>query len=54
MNILEEKGVLYYLLMGILAALCLLEIKNRRYHFWWWAYIGGGSYLLFDLFAMGG
>ena len=28
MNILEEKGVLYYLLMGILAALCLLGMTT--------------------------
>lgn len=54
---LESKGVLYYLFMGILAALCIWGIrtflKNRHNNFWWrWIYIFCGGYLLFDLFAI--
>lgn len=53
----ESKGILYYLLMGILAALCIWGIrtflKNRHNNFWWrWIYIFCGGYLLFDLFAI--
>lgn len=53
----EEKGILYYLIMGILAALCILGIrtflKNLRHNYWWrWVYVLGGGYLLFDLFAI--
>lgn len=56
-NIMNEKGLLYYTLMGILAVLCILGIatfiKNFRHNYWWrWIYIFGGSYLLFDLFAI--
>lgn len=53
----NEKGVFYYTLMGILAILCILGIvtfiKNRNSNYWWrWIYILGGSYVLFDLFAI--
>lgn len=53
----ESKGILYYLLMGILTALCIWGIrtflKNRHNNFWWrWIYIFCGGYLLFDLFAI--
>ena len=54
---LEKKGVLYFSLMGILAALCVLGIvtfvRNRKNNYWWrWIYLMGGAYLLFDLFAI--
>ena len=56
-NIMEEKGLLYFLLMGILSVFCILGIvvffKNLGQNFWWrWIYLFGGSYLLFDLFAI--
>lgn len=43
--------------MGILAFLCVCGIvtfcKNIRNNYWWrWIYIFGGSYVLFDLFAI--
>lgn len=54
---LESKGALYYFLMVILLALCVLGVgtffKNRRTNYWWrWVYLLGGGYLLFDLFAI--
>lgn len=57
MELLENKGVFYFGLMGILAALCILGVttfvKNRNENYWWrWIYLLGGSYLLFDLFAI--
>ena len=57
LGILTHKGCFYYLLMGILAILCILGIKtffnNLHNNFWWrWIYLLGGSYLLFDLFAI--
>ena len=56
-NTMEEKGLLYFLLMGILSIFCILGIvvffKNLGQNFWWrWIYLFGGSYLLFDLFAI--
>ena len=56
-GILEDKGLLYFLLMGILAILCVLGIitffKNLYHNYWWrWIYIFGGGYVLFDLFAI--
>lgn len=56
-DILENKGVAYFVIMGLLAVLCILGmitfIKNRKNNYWWrWIYFGGGSYLLFDLFAI--
>lgn len=57
LGIMENRGVLYYVLMGVLAGLCICGIvtflKNLRNNFWWrWIYIFGGGYLLFDLFAI--
>lgn len=57
LGVMNEKGVFYFGLMGVLAALCLLGIgvfwKNRRNNFWWrWIYLFGGGYLLFDLLAI--
>lgn len=56
-GVMLSRGVVYYLLMGILAGLCVLGIvtfvKNWRCNFWWrWIYIFGGGYLLFDLLAI--
>ncbi|WP_304966426.1 hypothetical protein, partial [Paramuribaculum intestinale] len=56
-SILERKGVLYYFLMVVLLALCVLGVgvffKNRHKNYWWrWIYLFGGSYLLFDLLAI--
>lgn len=56
-GIMTNKGILYYLMMGVLAALCILGIrtflKNIHHNYWWrWIYVLGGSYLLFDLFAI--
>ena len=56
-GILENKGVFYFVLMGILAFLCIYGIvifcKNIKNNYWWrWIYIFGGGYLLFDLFAI--
>ena len=57
MGILENKGVPYYATMGVLALLCVagivVFIRERKHNYWWrWIYIGGGSYVLFDLFAI--
>ncbi len=57
LGILNEKGWLYFALMGLLAILCILGIvtffTNRGYNFWWrWVYLFGGAYVLFDLFAI--
>ena len=56
-GIMQNKGILYFLLMGILAALCITGIcafiKNKSQNYWWrWIYLFGGCYLLFDLFAI--
>jgi hypothetical protein len=56
-RIMEEKGIFYYSLMGILAILCIWGIitffKNVHHNYWWrWIYLLGGSYVLFDLFAV--
>lgn len=56
-GILEIRNAFYYVLMIILAMLCLLGIisffKNIYHNYWWrWIYVAGGSYLLFDLFAI--
>lgn len=53
----ESKGLFYFVLMGILAVLCVLGIgtflKNLHHNYWWrWIYLLGGAYLLFDLFAI--
>lgn len=56
-GIMENKGVFYFVLMGILVALCVLGIvtflKNLHQNYWWrWIYLFGGAYVLFDLFAI--
>lgn len=56
-SVLENKGIIYFALMGILAVLCVVGmitfVKNRRNNGWWrWIYLFGGAYLLFDLFAI--
>jgi len=57
LGILESKGVFYFVLMGILAFLCICGIvifcRNIKNNYWWrWIYLFGGGYLLFDLFAI--
>lgn len=57
MNVMESKGIFYFFLMGILAALCVMGIvtffRNLHHNAWWrWIYLCGGGYLLFDLFAI--
>lgn len=56
-DVLEKKGLFYFVLMGILLVLCGLGIitfiRNRHNNYWWrWIYLLGGAYLLFDLFAI--
>lgn len=56
-HVMEQKGLFYFGLMGILAALCVLGIftffKNLHQNYWWrYIYLFGGGYLLFDLFAI--
>ena len=56
-GVLEDKGLFYFVLMGILAILCILGIitfaQNRHSSYWWrWIYLFGGVYVLFDLFAI--
>ena len=57
MGIMEKKGVSYFLIMGILAGLCILGIitfirERKTNYLWRWIYIFGGIYVLFDLFAI--
>ena len=57
LGILENKGILYFLIMGILAGLCILGmiifVRERKSNYvWQWIYFFGGVYLLFDLFAI--
>lgn len=56
-NVMESRGLFYFVLMGILSEFCVLGIitffKNLRCNYWWrWIYLCGGGYLLFDLFAI--
>ena len=56
-GIMQQKGVFYFVLMGVLAILSVCGVvaffKNRKNNYWWrWIYFFGGSYLLFDLFAI--
>lgn len=57
MGLMEDKGASYFFLMGALMILCLLGIVTffhefKRNYWWRWIYLFGGSYLLFDLFAI--
>ena len=57
LGILENRGVFYFMLMGLLAILCIAGVitffRNRSSNYWWrWIYLFGGSYVLFDLFAI--
>lgn len=57
LGVLENKGMFYYVLMAVLAILCVLGIitffKNQHNNYWWrWIYVFGGIYVLFDLFAI--
>lgn len=57
LGLMYGKGIAYYLLMGCMAALCIMGmivfIVNRgRNYRWRWVYVIGGGYVLFDLFAI--
>lgn len=57
LGILETKGPLYFILMGVLAGLCIIGIavfirERKHNYFWRWIYVCGGIFLLFDLFAI--
>ena len=57
MGIYEEKGITYFVLMGLLAGLCILGIvtfirERKANYLWRWIYVFGGIYVLFDLFAI--
>ena len=57
MGIYEKKGVTYFILMGLLASLCILGIvtfirERKANYLWRWIYVFGGAYVLFDLFAI--
>ena len=57
MGIMENKGLSYFLIMGILAGLCILGIimfirEWKANYIWRWIYLFGGAYVLFDLFAI--
>ena len=57
LDILNNKGIFYFALMGVLAVLCIAGIVvfmgNRHKNYWWrWIYIFGGGYVIFDLFAI--
>ena len=57
MGIYEEKGVTYFILMGLLVGLCILGIvtfirERKANYLWRWIYVFGGAYVLFDLFAI--
>ena len=56
-GVMESKGIMYFVVMILLASLCIVGIitfgKNKGKNYWWrWIYIFGGSYVLFDLFAI--
>lgn len=56
-EILNNRGVPYYSIMGVLFFLCILGIitffKNLHNNYWWrYIYLFGGAYVLFDLFAI--
>ena len=57
MGIMDDKGWPYFLIMGILAGLCVLGIvtfirERKANYLWRWIYFFGGGYVLFDLFAI--
>ena len=57
LGVLTERGVFYWTLMAVLGGMCLwalaLFFRCFRERCWWrWAYLCGGGYVLFDLFAI--
>lgn len=57
LGVMEQKNFIYFLLMIILAVLCIggigIFFKNLHHNFWWrWIYVLCGGYVLFDLFAI--
>lgn len=56
LSVMEGRGIFYYFLMGF-CCFCVFWASGRFAEMgaitWWrWIYILGGSYLLFDLFAI--
>ena len=56
-GLMYSRGTAYYLIMGILSALCILGIvtffmERGKNHWWRWIYLFGGAYVLFDLAAI--
>lgn len=57
LGLLENKGGVYWGLMGALSVLCIAGLavlfRCRGRHPWWhWVYLLGGGYVLFDLLAI--
>ena len=57
LGVMKDRGLFYFILMGILTGLCILGIvtffRERGKNYWWrLIYLFGGLYLLFDLFAI--
>ena len=57
LGVLTERGAFYWALMAVLGGMCLcalaLFFRRFRDRCWWrWAYLFGGGYVLFDLFAI--
>lgn len=57
LDLLHNRGPLYFILMAILTILCILGIitfiRNIKNNYWWrYVYLIGGGYLLFDLCAI--
>ncbi len=56
-GLMENKDIFYYVMMVILAILCLCGLRtffqNLHNNYWWrWIYALCGNYLIFDLFAI--
>lgn len=57
LGVMNNRGILYFVLMGILSILCIAGIITflgsiGKNHWWRWIYIFGGGYVLFDMFAI--
>ena len=56
-GIMENKGAVYYVILGLLACLSILGIitflrEHKANYPWRWIYLFGGVYVLFDLAAI--
>jgi hypothetical protein len=57
LGVMNKRGALYFLIMGVLSGLCIAGIvvffKNIGKNYWWrWIYVFGGGYVLLDLFSI--